>query len=49
MERTELIVVGGGIGGAAATLRAAQYHLRTAWILGDRDTHRASRAAYAPP
>jgi thioredoxin reductase len=41
-----LIVVGGGIGGAASALRAAQYHLPTVWILGDRETSRASRAAY---
>jgi thioredoxin reductase (NADPH) len=42
----ELIVVGGGIGGSAAALRAAQYRLPTIWITGDRKTHRASRAAY---
>lgn len=42
----DLIVVGGGIGGAAAALRAGQYHLPTVWVLGDRETHRASRAAY---
>ena len=41
-----LIIVGGGIGGAAAALRAAQYEIDTVWILGDRETHRASRAAY---
>ena len=46
MKKPELIVVGGGVGGAAAALRAAQYDLRTVWILGDRETHRSSRAAY---
>jgi thioredoxin reductase (NADPH) len=46
MKRPTLIVVGGGVGGAAAALRAAQYDLPTVWILGDRDTSRTSRAAY---
>ena len=34
----DLIVVGGGVAGSAAALRAAQYHLRVAWIRGDRFT-----------
>ncbi len=42
----DLLVVGGGIGGAASALRAAQYGLRTAWVLGDRATRKASRSAY---
>lgn len=46
MKDPRLIVIGGGIGGAAASLRAAQYDLPTVWYLGDRETHRASRAAY---
>ncbi len=46
MSDYQVIVVGGGIGGAAAALRASQYHLRTAWILGDRDTAKASRSRY---
>lgn len=46
MKNPQLVVIGGGVGGAAAALRAAQYDLRTIWILGDRATHRASRAAY---
>ena len=46
MKNPQLIVVGGGVGGAAVALRAAQYDLQTVWILGDRETHRASRAAY---
>ncbi|MHC4392485.1 MAG: NAD(P)/FAD-dependent oxidoreductase [Planctomycetota bacterium] len=41
-----LIVVGGGIAGSAAALRAAQYMLRTAWVFGDRGTAKASRAKY---
>ena len=41
-----VLVVGGGIGGSAAALRAAQYNLRTAWLLGDRETAKASRAKW---
>ena len=44
--KPELVVVGGGIGGAAAVLRAAQYELPTVWILGSARTRKASRAAY---
>src|SRR3954470_1484823 len=39
-------MVGGGIGGSAAVLRAAQNLLKTVWIRGDRATARASRAKY---
>ncbi len=42
----ELAVIGGGIGGAAAALRAGQYNLRTAWILGDKKTARRSRSMW---
>jgi len=45
-EPFQLIVVGGGIGGSAAALRAAQHMLRTAWVRGDRTTARASRMKY---
>ena len=45
-DQAELIIVGGGIAGAAAALRAAQNHLRTIWVLGDAGTRKASRAAY---
>jgi len=41
-----LAVVGGGIGGGAAVLRAAQNMMRTVWIRGDRATARASRVKY---
>ena len=41
-----LAVVGGGIGGGAAVLRAAQNLLKTVWIRGDRNTARASRVKY---
>jgi thioredoxin reductase (NADPH) len=45
-EPFEIIVVGGGIGGSAAALRAAQHTLRTAWLRGDRATAKASRVKY---
>jgi len=45
-EPFQIVVVGGGIGGSAAVLRAAQHALRTAWIRGDRATAKASRAKY---
>jgi thioredoxin reductase (NADPH) len=41
-----LAVIGGGIGGGAAVLRAAQNLLKTVWIRGDRATSKASRARY---
>jgi thioredoxin reductase (NADPH) len=42
----DVIVIGGGVGGAAAALRAAQYSLRVAWIRGDRETARRSRGRW---
>ncbi len=45
-EAQDLIVIGGGIGGAAAALRAAQYNLRVTWLLGDKRTAKASRSKY---
>jgi thioredoxin reductase (NADPH) len=42
----QVAVVGGGIGGSAAALRAAQNMVRTVWIRGDRATARASRVKY---
>src|SRR3954465_6836454 len=41
-----IAVVGGGIGGSAAVLRAAQNLLKTVWIRGDRSTAKASRVKY---
>jgi thioredoxin reductase len=41
-----LAVIGGGIGGGAAVLRAAQNMMRTVWIRGDRATAKASRVKY---
>jgi thioredoxin reductase (NADPH) len=46
MGSHRVIVVGGGIGGSAAALRAAQHGLTVAWIRGDAETGRASRARY---
>ncbi len=43
MSDYQVIVVGGGIGGSAAALRAAQYHLRTAWVLGELSKNSSSR------
>ena len=45
-ETRDVVVVGGGVGGAAAALRAAQYSLNMTWILGDRESARASRGKY---
>jgi thioredoxin reductase (NADPH) len=42
----DVIVVGGGIGGSAAALRAAQHGLLVAWIRGDESTAKASRVRY---
>lgn len=44
--RHELAVIGGGIGGAAAALRAGQYGLDTVWILGDKTTAKRSRSQW---
>jgi thioredoxin reductase (NADPH) len=46
MDQHQVIVVGGGIGGSAAALRAAQHGLGVVWIRGDAHTARASRARY---
>jgi thioredoxin reductase (NADPH) len=46
VNRPQVVVVGGGIGGSAAALRAAQHGLTVAWIRGDTGTARASRARY---
>ncbi len=42
----DLIVVGGGIAGSAAALRAAQDHLEVLWIRGDRATAKRSRGMW---
>lgn len=45
-DTQDLIVIGGGVGGAAAALRAAQYNLNVSWLLGDKKTAKASRGKY---
>jgi thioredoxin reductase (NADPH) len=45
-ERADVIVVGGGIAGGAAALRAVQYHLRVVWIRGDKRTAKQSRSQW---
>lgn len=42
----DIIVVGGGMGGSAAALRAVQYNLNTCWFYGDKKTSNASRSRW---
>jgi thioredoxin reductase len=42
----QVVIVGGGIGGAACALRAAQHGLDLCWVRGDASTAKASRAKY---
>jgi thioredoxin reductase (NADPH) len=42
----DLIVIGGGIAGSAAALRAVQYHLKVVFIRGDKETAKRSRAQW---
>jgi len=42
----DIIVVGGGMGGSAAALRAVQYNLNTCWFYGDKKTATASRSKW---
>jgi len=42
----DIIVVGGGMGGSAAALRAVQYNLNTCWFYGDKKTSKASRSRW---
>ncbi len=46
MDILDVVIIGGGIGGSAAALRAAQVGLQVTWIRGDAQTARASRAKY---
>lgn len=47
MEAThELVIIGGGVAGSAAALRAGQYGLRAAWVRGDKATRKRSRAQW---
>jgi len=42
----EVIIVGGGIGGSAVALRAAQNNLNTLWLLGNKRTRKRSRSQW---
>ena len=42
----DLIIIGGGIGGSAAALRAVQYNLNVCWFYGDKQTSNASRSKW---
>lgn len=46
ISHPDLIVVGGGIAGCAAALRAVQNGLRIAWILGDKASAKRSRGQW---
>jgi thioredoxin reductase len=46
MRTFHVVIVGGGIGGAACALRAAQHGLDLCWVRGDASTAKASRAQY---
>lgn len=45
-EQYDLIIVGGGIGGSAAALRAVQYNLNVCWFYGDKQTSKSSRSKW---
>lgn len=45
-ESHDLIVVGGGIGGPAAALRAAQNGVRGVWLFGSKKTRKRSRSQW---
>lgn len=42
----DVIIIGGGIGGAAAALRSAQNGMATVWFLGSRATRKRSRSQW---
>ena len=42
----DIIIIGGGIGGSAAALRAVQYNLNVCWFYGDKQTSKASRSRW---
>ncbi len=46
MSDSQVIIIGGGIGGAAAALRAAQNGMNTLWVLGTRSTKKRSRSQW---
>ena len=42
----EVAVIGGGVAGAASALRAGQYNIPCAWIMGNKDSARRSRGRW---
>ncbi len=42
----DLIIIGGGMGGSAAALRAVQYNLNVCWFYGDKQSSKASRSKW---
>jgi len=46
MESYDLIIIGGGIGGAASAFRAAQNGMAVAWVLGNKETRARSRSQW---
>ncbi|MFQ6612593.1 MAG: FAD-dependent oxidoreductase [Fidelibacterota bacterium] len=42
----DVIIVGGGIGGSAAALRAAQNNMTALWVLGDKQSRKRSRSQW---
>ncbi|MFQ6607399.1 MAG: NAD(P)/FAD-dependent oxidoreductase [Fidelibacterota bacterium] len=42
----DVIIIGGGIGGSAAALRAAQNGMKAVWILGSKFTRKRSRSQW---
>ncbi|MCH7618631.1 MAG: NAD(P)/FAD-dependent oxidoreductase [Candidatus Marinimicrobia bacterium] len=45
-EDYDIIIVGGGMGGSAATLRAVQYNLKACWFYGSKSTSKSSRSKW---
>lgn len=45
-DEHEIAIIGGGVAGAAAALRAAQYSVPGVWITGDGQTAKRSRAQW---
>jgi len=42
----DIVIIGGGIGGAASALRAAQNGMNTLWLLGSKKTRKRSRSQW---
>ena len=42
----DVLIIGGGIGGSASALRAAQNNMSVLWLTGDKNTRRRSRSQW---